>query len=83
MTHPAMHLIAQIADVANIPYDEAYQAVADAAYKHPISAEDLARTVLYALGHGAPWPGIVDVILDMVNIGMPPACMSFNSRLFQ
>lgn len=83
MTHPAMHLIAQIADAANIPYDEAYQAVVDAAYKHPISAEDLAHVVLCALNLGAPWPGIVDVITDMVNIGMPPACMSFNSRLFR
>ena len=83
MTHPAMHLIAQIANVANIPYDEAYQAVADAAYKHPISAEDLARTVLYALGHGVPWPDVVDIITDLAVVGIPPAHMCFNREVFQ
>ena len=83
MTHPAMHLIAQIADVANIPYDEAYQAVVDAAYKHPISAEDLARTILYALGHGVPWPGVVDIITDLVYVGIPPTYMCFNREVFR
>ena len=83
MSHTAMHIIAQISDADDIPYNEAYRVVVDAAYKHPISAEDLAHVVLCALNLGAPWPGIVDVIPDMVNIGMPPACMSFNSRLFQ
>ena len=83
MSHTAMHIIAQISDAADIPYNEAYQVVVSAAYKHPIAVDDLAHTVLCALNLGAPWPGIVDVIPDMVNIGMPPACMSFNSRLFQ
>ena len=83
MTHPAMHLIGQIADAANIPYDEAYQVVVDAAYKHPISAEDLAHTVLCALNLGAPWPGVVDIITDLAVVGIPPAHICFNRDVFQ
>ena len=83
MTHPAMHLIARIADAANIPYDEAYKAVVDAACKHPISAEDLAHTVLCALNLGAPWPGVVDIITDLVDVGISPTYICFNSRFFR
>ena len=83
MTHPAMHLIAQIADAANIPYDEAYQAVVDAAYKHPISTEDLAWAVLAILGHGVPWPGVVDIITDMADVGISPTNMCFTPRVFR
>ena len=83
MSHAAIRVIAQISDAADIPYNEAYQVVVDAAYKHPISAEDLAHAVLCALNLGAPWPGVVDIITDLVYVGIPPAHICFNSRLFK
>jgi len=83
MSHAAIRVIAQISDAADIPYNEAYQVVVDAAYKHPISAEDLARTVLYALGRGVPWPDVVDIITDLAVVGIPPAHICFNREVFQ
>ena len=83
MSHAAMRVIAQISDAADIPYSEAYQVVVDAAYKHPISVDDLAYTVLQALNLGAPWPGVVDVITDMAVVGIPPAHICFNPRFFK
>lgn len=79
MTDP----IAQISCVADISYDEAYQVVTDAAHKHPISTEDLAWAVLAILGHGVPWPGVVDIITDMADVGISPAHMCFTPRVFR
>ena len=83
MSHAAIRVIAQISDAADIPYNEAYHVVVDAAYKHPISAEDLAWTVLYALGRGVPWPDVVDIITDLAVVGIPPAHICFNREVFQ
>jgi hypothetical protein len=83
MSHAAMRVIAQISAAADIPYNEAYQVVVDAAYKHPISVEDLAHAILCALNLGVPWPGVVDIITDLVYVGIPPAYMCFNQEVFR
>ena len=76
----AMHLIEQIATKVDRPYEEVFRVVRDASYRHPISTEDLARTVLGALYRGMEWPDVVDIVTALADVGIPPSRMSFNFK---